>query len=289
MNANINQKGSRGRLDGRHVRDYNNALMGRAIRLFLAAVGTVIVVAGCQTTEPNFQVLDNAEFVRVTELGQVATSAATNATASGQLPSLRALNQPVASTTQSNIDLTTTNAPAATDSKARVITPGVVVNIVVEEDHALDRQYAVLNNGSIDFPPLGRFQVDGMTTDDLAKKIKQGLEKDFFQVATVYVTVDLAQTVQQAGVIYLLGNVGRPGPLLLPRDEKFTVMKAIIATGGCGQFANCKKVELIRYGPNGKKYKTLVNVERIMTGFFEEDIAVQNGDWLIVPEKLFSF
>lgn len=289
MNTSKKQISCKGWLDGTGVRAYYCALMDRAIFWVLAVLGPLMLFGGCQTTDPNLQVLDNAEFVRMTELGRAVPAASTNADANAQAPSLRALGQPVATTAQNATDLTSTNAAAAADTKAQIIGPGITVNVVVEEDHALDKQYVVPNNGAIDFPPLGRMVVDGISTDDLAKRIKQGLEKDFFQVATVYVTVDQMAQAQANSVIYLLGLVGRPGPMLLPQDEKFTVMKAIIASGGCGQFANCAKVELIRYGRNGKKYKTFVNVERIMQGFFEEDVAVQNGDWIIMPEKIFSF
>ena len=289
MNTSKKHKRCNVRLDDTAVRAYYNTLMGREICWLFAVLGSVMLFSGCQTTDPNLQVLDNAEFVRTTELGRVVPAASTNADANAQAPSLRALGQPVAATAQNPTDLTSTNAPAATDPKARIIGPGITLNVVVEEDHALDKQYVVSNNGAIEFPPLGRIVVDGISTEDLAKRIKQGLEKDFFQVATVYVTVDQTAQAQANSVIYLLGVVGRPGPMLLPKDEKFTVMKAVIASGGCGQFANCAKVELIRYGQNGKKYKTFVNVERIMQGFFEEDVAVQNGDWIIMPEKIFSF
>jgi protein involved in polysaccharide export with SLBB domain len=88
----------------------------------------------------------------------------------------------------------------------------------------------------------------------------------------------------------VLGSVNRPGPLLLPADEHFTVTKAIIAAGNLSTFGNGGAVKLIRYGESGKKYETMVNVTRIMKrGEFEKDIRVRNGDWIIVPEKLVNF
>ena len=92
------------------------------------------------------------------------------------------------------------------------------------------------------------------------------------------------------GGVPVIGNVNRPGPLLLPKDERFTVTKAIIAAGNFATFANGGKVQLIRYNEAGKKYITYVDVDRIMKrGEFEKDISVQNGDWIIVPEKLINF
>ena len=65
---------------------------------------------------------------------------------------------------------------------------------------------------------------------------------------------------------------------------------AIIAAGNFATFANGGKVQLIRYNEAGKKYVTYVDVDRIMKrGEFEKDVQVQNGDWIIVPEKLINF
>jgi len=186
-----------------------------------------------------------------------------------------------------------TNATAGTNAKPHVVVPGISISISVDEDHSLNRSYVVPISGAIDYPPLGRITVEGLTTDEVAQKIRQGLEKDYFQKATV--TVDLESSLgggggSAGGVVYVIGNVNRPGPLLLPKDERFTVTKTIIAAGNFAQFANGGKVQLIRYDKTGKKYITYVNVDRIMKhGEFEKDIQVQDGDWIIVPEKLVNF
>jgi protein involved in polysaccharide export with SLBB domain len=186
-----------------------------------------------------------------------------------------------------------TNATTGTNAKPRVIVPGVSVSVTVDQDHSLDHVYMVPISGTIDFVPLGRVQVEGLTTDEVAQKIKEGLEKDYFQKATVTVAVESALATGgggAGGVIYVIGNVNRPGPLLLPKDERFTVTKAIIAAGNFATFANGGKVQLIRYDKTGKKYLTYIDVDRIMKrGEFEKDIQVQDGDWIIVPEKLINF
>jgi len=75
--------------------------------------------------------------------------------------------------------------------------------------------------------------VEGLTTDEVAQKIKEGLEKDYFQKATSPVTIEsaLAGGSSGGGVIYVIGNVNRPGRCCFPRNEQFTVTKAIIAAG----------------------------------------------------------
>jgi protein involved in polysaccharide export with SLBB domain len=185
---------------------------------------------------------------------------------------------------------TETNATTATNAKPRVIVPGVTISVTVDEDRSLNRAYLIPTSGAVDYPPLGRIVVEGLTPDELAQKIRESLEKDYFQKATVTVAVEAVPVGGGGGVIYVIGNVNRPGPLLLPKDEKFTVTKAIIAAGNFATFANGGKVQLIRYNEAGKKYVTYIDVDRIMKrGEFEKDIQVQNGDWIIVPEKLINF
>jgi protein involved in polysaccharide export with SLBB domain len=220
----------------------------------------LLLAAGCQSNQ-NTQVLSPEKF-----------AAATGAAA------------------YSTVD---TNATTGTNAKPRVIVPGVSISVTVDQDHSLDHVYAVPISGAIDFVPLGRVQVEGLTADEVAQKIKEGLEKDYFQKATVTVAIESALATGgggAGGVIYVIGNVNRPGPLLLPKDEHFTVTKAIIAAGNFATFANGGKVQLIRYGKTGKKFVTYIDVDRIMKrGEFEKDIQVQDGDWIIVPEKLINF
>lgn len=195
------------------------------------------------------------------------------------------------------VDKITTNAPAG----PKLIAPGMVLTVTVAEDASLNRQYPVPPAGILDVPGAGRLKVIGLTVEELAEKIKQALEKDFFQKATVTVNLDAvpmapegsvsgAGTGVSGGVVYLLGNIGRPGPLLLPSSEVFTLTKAIIAAGGLTTFGNGAKVRIVRYDSNGKKFETRVNVDKIMKqGLFEKDVPLQNGDWIIVPEKWINF
>lgn len=198
----------------------------------------------------------------------------------------------VAATSGAAYSSADTNATAGTNAKPHVIVPGITISVSVDEDHSLNRSYLIPISGAIDYPPLGRIMVEGLTTDEVAQKIRAGLEKDYFQKATVTVAIESALPGGGAGggVVYVIGNVNRPGPLLLPKDERFTVTKTIIAAGNFATFANGAKVQLIRYNKAGKKFITYINVDRIMKrGEFEKDVQVQDGDWIIVPEKLINF
>jgi protein involved in polysaccharide export with SLBB domain len=248
-----NEKGVARQLDGAGGHGYDS----RPMRWIFTFATCCLLIAGCQSNQ-SVQVLSPEKFVSATG-GEAYSN-------------------------------TETNATTATNAKPRVIVTGATISVTVDEDHSLNRAYLIPNSGAIDYPPLGRIVVEGLTPEEVAQKIRESLEKDYFQKATVTVGVEAAPIASGGGVIYVIGNVNRPGPLLLPKDERFTVTKAIIAAGNFATFANGGKVQLIRYNEVGKKYVTYVDVDRIMKrGEFEKDIQVQNGDWIIVPEKLINF
>jgi protein involved in polysaccharide export with SLBB domain len=226
----------------------------------------VVLACGCQSSPPGSKALTNAEFLKKFSAGAP---------------------EPVA-----------TNAPVAQIAGPKLIAPGMVLTVTVAEDANWNRQYMVPSSGAVEILGLGRLSVTGLTADELAQKIKQPLEKDYLQKATVTVTIEnVASGAAPAmtggvggGVVYVLGNIGRPGPLMLPRDEVFTLAKVIIAAGGIAPFGNGAKVRVLRYDSNGQKFETTVNVDRIMKrGEFEKDIPIVNGDWIIVPEKWINF
>jgi len=184
----------------------------------------------------------------------------------------------------------------ASNTQKNVIGTGMQVSVAVAEDASLNRVYPVPPGCMLDLAAAGRIKVCGLTTDELATKIKATLERDYFTHATVTVTIEGTQGGVTGsftnGVVYVLGEVGRPGPLQLPTmDESFTLTKLIIAAGGFTTFARGNHVRIIRYcGGAERKYETHVDVERIMkNGEFEDDLPVRAGDWVIVPQKFVSF
>ena len=91
------------------------------------------------------------------------------------------------------------------------------------------------------------------------------------------------------GQIYLLGEVARPGPMQLPLDSNSTLARMIMANGGFGKFANDSKVKVLRSAPDGSKQTLISDVGRTLKyGVFEEDVPLEDGDVIIVPEKILS-
>ena len=173
------------------------------------------------------------------------------------------------------------------DQPQPLILPGSSVRVAVAEDNRFDGEFLVQPDGIIELNLVGQLEVGGKTAEELEQIIAEKLEQDFIRNPTV--RVKLIQN-EGPGLVYVMGMVNRPGPVALPANRSFTVLQAITAVGGCSQFGNCSKIQVLRYAPDGKKYRTVINLDLIIArGQFEKDIPLMNGDWLIVPQKPFNF
>ncbi|MFW5883074.1 MAG: polysaccharide biosynthesis/export family protein [Verrucomicrobiota bacterium] len=92
------------------------------------------------------------------------------------------------------------------------------------------------------------------------------------------------------GTVTVMGAVGSEGEYKIP-DENFTVSKAILMAGGLSQFANGKRVRLIRNNEQtGERNTTQVNVSKVFEeGDTSEDPEVKPGDIIIIKERWINF
>jgi protein involved in polysaccharide export with SLBB domain len=91
-----------------------------------------------------------------------------------------------------------------------------------------------------------------------------------------------------ANVIYVTGNVLKPGPMKLLPDDELTAYSAILRAGGFGRFANKKSVYVLRDLGNGTKKKIPVSIKELQTSG-GMDVILQSKDIVVVREKFFSF
>ena len=93
----------------------------------------------------------------------------------------------------------------------------------------------------------------------------------------------------RAGVAYFFGQVSRQGPFELPMRGEMMLSQALLNMGASA-FAKTDKVKVIRRDPTtGKKSVLEFNAERIWKdGNIEDDLPIQDGDVIMVGEKIFS-
>lgn len=147
----------------------------------------------------------------------------------------------------------------------------------------------VADSGEVEVPLIGRVKAAGRTCRELAQSIKPLLEKEYFYNATVIIGLD-AISAKARGRIYISGQVRQQGPIDIPPDERFTLSKAILKAGGFADFANHRKIKLIRKGADGNTQTTIVDLDEVtVRGKLEKDPELQPDDTVIVPEKFVNF
>ncbi len=174
---------------------------------------------------------------------------------------------------------------------------GYRVSLRIVEDKDKTLSLLVQDSGDIVAPHLGLVRAAGRTCKNVAFYMKRELEKQYFQQATVIVSIELIpRPINGTGIIgpngpedifTVFGQVARQGKYEMLPDEELTISQAILRAGGFAQFAKTKDVRIIRKVKNQEKPVVIhVNVNDIMTkGRLHLDIPVRPNDVIIINEK----
>jgi polysaccharide export outer membrane protein len=127
----------------------------------------------------------------------------------------------------------------------------------------------------ISMPLLGDVMAAGKTTLQLADEITVKLKK---YIQDPNVTVVLGQV--NSKIVYLLGEVAKPGPIGM--TPGMTFLQAIATAGGLTQFANSKKIYILRN--DGEKHQKIpVQYKRALRGDSSRNLDLNPGDTIVVP------
>ncbi len=149
-----------------------------------------------------------------------------------------------------------------------------VLDINVWKEEQLTKTVPVRPDGKISLPLLNDVQAAGLTPTQLGTQITENLKKF---VTDPQVTVIVREINSQR--VYLIGEVTRAGAYpLLPG---MTVLQALSSAGGFTQFANIKKIYVLRV-ESGKQEKYPFNYKHALESP-EQNIALRAGDTIVVP------
>ncbi|HEY6119666.1 MAG TPA: SLBB domain-containing protein, partial [Pyrinomonadaceae bacterium] len=90
--------------------------------------------------------------------------------------------------------------------------------------------------------------------------------------------------VPRAGLIYVLGDVGRPGGFIMENDGNMSLLQAVAMAGGTTRTASMNQCRLIRKSPNGYT-ETSVPLKRLLQGK-TGDMQLQAEDIVYIPTSL---
>ncbi len=150
----------------------------------------------------------------------------------------------------------------------------LIISVWKEPD--VSREVPVRPDGKISLPLLNDVMAAGLTPMQLANSLADSLKKF---ISSPQVTVIVTEINSRR--IYVLGEVVKAGTFpLLP---KMTVLQVISSCGGFTQFANPKKIYVLRT-QDGKQTKIPFNYKEVVSGKNpEQNIELQPGDTIVVP------
>jgi len=93
--------------------------------------------------------------------------------------------------------------------------PEDVLEITLANDPELPREYRISSSGHIFFPYLGSVAVAGKTTAEIERELHQLLQNGYFENPELTVAVKE----YRSHYVYLLGDVGAVGPMILTRER----------------------------------------------------------------------
>ena len=167
---------------------------------------------------------------------------------------------------------------------------GDKVSLQILEDRDAPKGLVVADSGELDVPYVGRVAAADKTCKQLAEELKARLEKEYYYRATVIIALDVANKL--LGRVYVWGQVRNQGAIDVAVNENLTVGKAILRAGGFGDFANKKRVKVVRGGGKegaAKQSFELNLVDILEKGQTEKDVVLQPDDFVIVPSRLINF
>jgi polysaccharide export outer membrane protein len=174
-----------------------------------------------------------------------------------------------------------TAAPAAVSADYR-IGPGDSLHVFVFQNDELSVTVPVRPDGKISIPLVEDMVAVGKTPSQLARDIEKSLA-EYVKSPKVNVVVMTAMSVFSQ--VRVIGQVLHPQAV--PYRDGMTVLDAVLAVGGLGQFAAGNRAHVVRT-ENGKQTEIKVKLESLVnSGDMKQNLPLRPGDVLVVPESRF--
>jgi polysaccharide export outer membrane protein len=164
-----------------------------------------------------------------------------------------------------------------------VIGPGDSLEIFVWRNEELSATVPVRPDGKISTPLVEDVVAVGKTPSQLAREIESVLAK---YIRAPKVNVIVANALGASSQVRVVGQA--VNPRALPYRDGLTVLDVVIGVGGLSEFAAGNRAKLVRKSADGRQESIEVRLEDLLEdGDMSQNVAVQPGDVLIIPESRF--
>ncbi len=167
--------------------------------------------------------------------------------------------------------------PAGNDT---TLGPSDIFEVRVYDEPTLTNTYRVAEDGTIDFPLVGRVEVEGMRPPEIADLLQTRLREGRF---LTHPEVSILVKEYNSKRISVFGQVDSPGNF--PYTERMHIVQAISLAGGFTALAE-KNETVVSRRVNGRERRVRVSVEAIGEGQVA-NFYLRPGDIIFVPERTF--
>lgn len=151
-----------------------------------------------------------------------------------------------------------------------------LIEVMVWKNPDLSGTVFVRPDGKISLPLIGDLQAAGLTSIELRDSIKVLLRR-YKKTPEVSVIVREINSFS----IFFVGEVVQPGKIQLKSETSF--LQAVTMVGGFTEFANVKKIVLLRR-ENGQERRIRINYNDIISGkSSDSNVMLKRGDTILVP------
>ncbi len=164
-----------------------------------------------------------------------------------------------------------------------IIGPGDTIQVFVWRNPELSVTVPVRPDGKVSTPLVEDIIAVGKRPSELARAIEARLA-EYIRGPQVNVIVTNAQS--SFSQVTVIGQVTTPRTV--PYREGMRMMDLLLAVGGLTDFAAGNRAKLIRKDADGREREFKVRLKDLLTrGRLDQNLEVQPGDVLIVPESAF--
>ncbi len=161
--------------------------------------------------------------------------------------------------------------------KDYIIGPEDLLAISVWREPEISRTVPVRPDGKISLPLVGDLEASGLTPPKLQAAIAEKLQA---YLAHPEVAVIVQEVRSQR--FNIVGEVLRPGSYTLVKP--MTVLDAIAVAGGFAEFANVRKVYVLRGKPDGTVARIPFDYKSVIKGRNAyQNVPLEPGDTIVVP------
>ena len=155
-----------------------------------------------------------------------------------------------------------------------------VVEISVRNQPEFSGTFEIGPDGKIQYSFIGDIHTEGLTKEELSRIIEDRLQK---YVKTPEVSV--AISAYRSKVVYILGEVGRPGKYPL-RGDSISLREAIVEAGLPTRAAALRRIYIVKSDIENPDYKKIDLYKLLYKGITKDNVDLVSGDIVVVPSTV---